>query len=490
MSATGLSCIFCNKIFSSKSSVSFHQKTAKFCLKIQDEIEEKKINDKKINDKKNQTKKPSSKSTIKCEFCHDSFTLKSSLNRHYDICKEKKLKTNTIFRLEQELKTSCDKNAYLELELKNKENIIEFQKSQIENNSVKYQKELSNLKDERSILLKQLFELKSTPSITNNTTNTNNYNSTSQSTKISNVTNNVNNKLQLTEEFLTKLRNDISFKDQIFLDEADICRWTLKNGLNNYFAILDKSRKVLTFTDEKGNKVRDQDGVLLANKLYQEFCETIKKEHAQEFLNSLPEDTDEMYLPTTLMRRKRLVQNVINGNEHSVQKLGCSIFKEYPKYEPKKTQQLNSSQPKLIEPPEQSELHFEVKNFSIVRAKIKNLFYKYNFEPLNYGLHTIGGFIYQYLDELEIKASYENEWVEIKDDSNIYQKLDDKQLFELLQNIFTEQDLVQLMLKCTNEEFSKNLITFQKVFISGQIEEIDNLDNIIENIFLGIRAAF
>ena len=41
------------------------------------------------------------------------------------------------------------------------------------------------------------------------------------------------------------------------MDEEDICRWSLKNGLNNYFAVLDKSRKVLTFTDEQGNKIKE-----------------------------------------------------------------------------------------------------------------------------------------------------------------------------------------------------------------------------------------
>jgi hypothetical protein len=468
-------CEFCNKTYSSKNNLNLHQTTAKFCLEIQA--------------KQKQTSNKNERKIYSCNYCQKNYTQNKSLMKHLEHCSKKVDEIESIENLKNELLLYQEQIHQLNKIISEQNQQIAQMKAEKENLKFeKFDMELK-LKNDQINFLK---EIKSTPSITNNTNHTNNYNSSSQSTKISNVTNNVN-KLQLTEDFLTKLRNGISFKDQVFLDEEDICRWTLKNGLNNYFAVLDKSRKVLTFTDEKGNKIRDQDGVLLANKLYKEFCETIKKEQAQEFLNGLEENPDEMYIPTTLMRRKKLVQNVINGNEHSVQKLGCSIFKEYPRYEPKKTEQLNNMPKKeitLIEQKETLKDEFEVKNFSIVISKIKNLFYKYNFDPLNYGLHTIGGFIYQFLAELEIIASDENEWVEIKDDFNVYHKLNDKQLFNLFRNIFTEEDLIQIVLKCNTEEYSKNLIIFQKVFILGQTEGLEIIDSIIENLFLGLRGAF
>ncbi len=65
-------CEFCNKNFSSKSSLNYHQKTVKYCLEIQ----------------KNKTltePKDNSEDFFKCEFCNKNFTIKKSLIRHSDI---------------------------------------------------------------------------------------------------------------------------------------------------------------------------------------------------------------------------------------------------------------------------------------------------------------------------------------------------------------------------------------------------------------------
>jgi hypothetical protein len=254
------------------------------------------------------------------------FSTNRILNNHLSICNQKKIlnESEKYNQIVQELNINHQKIVKdLNEEIFSYQTEIEklkFQNAQMKNeiDQLKFEKidmELK-LKNEQINFLK---EVKTIPTINN----TNNYYSQS-STKISNVTNNVNNKLQLSEDFLLKLRNGISFRDQVFIDEEDICRWSLKNGLNNYFAVLDKSRKVLTFTDEKGNKIRDQDGVLLANKLFKEFSETIKNENAQDYLDSLNEDPNEMYVPTTLMKRKKLVTvvcvslnvNITNGLLH------------------------------------------------------------------------------------------------------------------------------------------------------------------------------
>jgi len=459
-----LNCEHCQKEFRSKSGLANH---IKFCKE---------------------------KFKIICQYCLKEFSTNRILNNHLSICNQKKIlnESEKYNQIVQELNINHQKIVKdLNEEIFSYQTEIEklkFQNAQMKNeiDQLKFDKidmELK-LKNEQINFLK---EVKTIPTINN----TNNYYSQS-STKISNVTNNVNNKLQLSEDFLLKLRNGISFRDQVFIDEEDICRWSLKNGLNNYFAVLDKSRKVLTFTDEKGNKIRDQDGVLLANKLFKEFSETIKNENAQDYLDSLNEDPNEMYVPTTLMKRKKLVQNVMEANEYSVQRLGTSIFKEYPRYEPKS---IESDSKSLTEKKEQIETKTQTqisnsidnKKFSIVKSKIKNLFYKYNFDPLNYGLYSIGGFLYQFLDELEIRASRQLEYIEIKDDNDIYTRFNDIQLFELLTDIFTEEDFVQITLKCKNEEAIRNLIVFHKVFILRQFE---NVDNIIENLWLGIRAAF
>ena len=65
-----MECNFCNKIFCSKSSLNTHQKTTKYCLKLQGKKEE---------------------STFECEYCNKKFTLKINLSNHYGICKEKEI---------------------------------------------------------------------------------------------------------------------------------------------------------------------------------------------------------------------------------------------------------------------------------------------------------------------------------------------------------------------------------------------------------------
>lgn len=61
-------CEFCSKILRSISSLNHHQKTTKYCLTIQN-----KVNDNFI-----------------CLYCENTFTTKQTLSKHLDICKEKK----------------------------------------------------------------------------------------------------------------------------------------------------------------------------------------------------------------------------------------------------------------------------------------------------------------------------------------------------------------------------------------------------------------
>jgi len=85
-------CEFCNKTFTNKSNLSFHQKTAKFCLKIQQETM-----DNDVSNKLNINKE------YKCEFCNKLFNIKSSLTKHTVSCKKKS--ENEFEQLETENKT-------------------------------------------------------------------------------------------------------------------------------------------------------------------------------------------------------------------------------------------------------------------------------------------------------------------------------------------------------------------------------------------------
>jgi len=82
-----MKCNFCNKIFSSKSSLNMHQKTTKYCLKLQGKKEE---------------------LTFECKYCNKKFTLKVNLTSHYGICKEKEI-NEKLKEKEEELKKEFNK---------------------------------------------------------------------------------------------------------------------------------------------------------------------------------------------------------------------------------------------------------------------------------------------------------------------------------------------------------------------------------------------
>ena len=67
-------CEFCNNSFSDKVTLKRHQKTAKYCVKLQDA------------GSVSQNKKHL------CDFCDKEYTQKTDLNRHMCICVEKRIK--------------------------------------------------------------------------------------------------------------------------------------------------------------------------------------------------------------------------------------------------------------------------------------------------------------------------------------------------------------------------------------------------------------
>ena len=73
-----MNCDFCKKTFSSKSNLLNHKKTAKYCLKMQEDREEKEENNKKLS--------------YECIYCKKVLTQQKSLDIHIISCKEKKKK--------------------------------------------------------------------------------------------------------------------------------------------------------------------------------------------------------------------------------------------------------------------------------------------------------------------------------------------------------------------------------------------------------------
>jgi hypothetical protein len=335
-----LKCEFCNKVYSSKYNLTLHQKTAKFCFKLQTER-------KQNEQSESQAPSEEERKGFKCEFCSFSSYLKSSVIRHQESCKEKikKVQESSIIQKEDLLAKALEdiERFKKETEELKKENQKLSTELIIEKAFLKNERQMNEqLKIERENLLKQLFDLKSTPSITNNNTTYN----TSQSS-------------------LTKV--------------ANICGEYSK--FNNL---------------------------------------------------ALPSPEDE------------------------------------------KTLQLKETKKEYV---------FDISNFSNIIARIKHTFFKYNFEALNYGLHKIGGFLYQFLDQLELKVNDDNEII-AEDDHNYKVRISAKQLFTLLSNMFQREEFVNILCcnKYLNPEFIKNAFLFNHIFITKSQQD----ENLIDAIYRGI----
>jgi hypothetical protein len=102
----------------------------------------------------------------------------------------------------------------------------------------------------------------------------------------------------------------------------------------------------------------------------------------------------------------------------------------------------------------------------------------------NYGLHTMGGFIYQFKDELEMIIDEDVNSLKIKDDVGLKIDLDANQFFELLKTIFSEEDLINIINsnKSLDPTFTENALKFNTIFIlKNKIDE-----NLIDEIFRGV----
>jgi len=101
--SSSFDCNFCKKTYTSQSNLNNHQKTAKFCLDLQNKL--------------------NNGSLIRCEFCLKEFTTKKYLNQHNEICKQKKLTEQTD--LKKELEKLQKEIIELKLSVKLKDEIIQ-----------------------------------------------------------------------------------------------------------------------------------------------------------------------------------------------------------------------------------------------------------------------------------------------------------------------------------------------------------------------------
>lgn len=217
-----MECDFCKRKFSSKSSLKYHQKTAKYCLKIQ-----------------------GVKSVIfNCTYCGKILSTKQHLNEHHNVCNEKVIVlSNDKHKII--LDNTIDK---YEEKLKEKEMLIKDLQKQI--------KELQDKLENVAIKVGSRA-----------TTNINNY----------------IQKLELTtDEYMVQNVPNLTI-DHIKRGPTGYAEYALEYPLNNRLVCVDYSRRKVKYKDKDGNVITDPEMEKLTKKLF-DSINSRNKELIMEFI--------------------------------------------------------------------------------------------------------------------------------------------------------------------------------------------------------------
>jgi hypothetical protein len=168
----GLVCEFCNTTFTNQTNLNVHQRTAKYCLKLQQNLKS------ENTEEKDNT---SNNIILNCEYCNKEFTVKSNLKTHYSSC---------VLKREHDIKKEI---------------------------TDKYEKQLEDLKQTKDKELEELRQVKDKQ-----------FSEYSQSIKEEIL------KLKLTNEHLekinTKLEKEVdNYKNMLFLKVEILSDFILKN---------------------------------------------------------------------------------------------------------------------------------------------------------------------------------------------------------------------------------------------------------------------
>ena len=248
-----MNCEHCDKEFSSKSSLNYHQKTAKYCLEKQG--------------KKNEN--------FKCYYCDKMFTTRQKLTDHQSqTCKtiKKNKEDEEIYKIKEEL-SACkhDEKIKYEQKLSDKES---YYQQQAEQKDAYYLEKLKEKNEYISKLEAKLEKLESAvtaiameakasanPVTTNNTTN---HITVTQT----------NNVLNLSKEHVNKVLTEHLNYDVVYAGQAGFAKFVVDKMLKGpdgklTYKCVDPSRQMFEFIDESGETVSD----MRAEKLIQSLLD-------------------------------------------------------------------------------------------------------------------------------------------------------------------------------------------------------------------------
>jgi exonuclease VII large subunit len=225
-----MECQYCKKTFSSKSSLNNHQKTAKYCIKLQNNTNE--------------------ILCFNCDFCEKIFTTKQVLFNHLQSCKNKDFKDKIKEKEAQFQSLLKEKEAQFQNVLKEKEAQFQSLLKDIEH----YKKRLETQEDQIKELQERLERIankaieRPTHTTTNNTTN-NLLNITSciDFNDIDKIKDTIENKLNINHVVDGQKGLARFVKDNLLTDQ---------NGKLSYLCS-DPSRHVFRYKDETGEIKKD-----------------------------------------------------------------------------------------------------------------------------------------------------------------------------------------------------------------------------------------
>lgn len=237
-----MECEYCTKTFVNKYVLKHHQKSARYCMKLRQDV-----------------------SSYKCTDCDTIFTTNATLRRHHNKC----VSYNVRIAIEQlkeehedEILELTNKIYELEHDLEAKEKELEAKEKSI----VRLQDNLTDV------------AIKAATKPTHTTTN---------STQV----NNYIQKLEVvTDKYIQDQVPNLTI-EHIKRGARGYAEYALNHPLNNRLLCVDYSRRKIKYKDSDGSVVIDPEMSKLAPKFFQSINEK-NKELARKYVNELSENMD------------------------------------------------------------------------------------------------------------------------------------------------------------------------------------------------------
>jgi hypothetical protein len=244
-----IQCNFCNNNFTNKHTLSNHQSSAKYCLKLQ---------------------KKDYVTDHKCEGCLKTFTIVYDLNIHRKKCKASELFYNLQNQISELQTTLFEKDTENKIYIKQLENQKDKYEKEIRILQDKYEKEIRILQDKlENIAIKAVQR----PTTTNmNKTNINNY---------------IHNMQPISSDHLLEQSSNLTL-EHIQKGASGYAEYALDYPLKDRIACVDYSRRKMKFKDKDGDLITDPEMIKLAPM----FFDSIKDKSSEIVYDLNKQDMD------------------------------------------------------------------------------------------------------------------------------------------------------------------------------------------------------